>query len=757
MDKLFRWSLIAFALYPALINQTAKGVLAALVLLVQLWVLLGTTTHKRPQSKWFWILLTAPVVGYVVSLGYTENTSLGLKYLERTIFWAVFPWLFYLNRAHFSAGVWRSVENSFMLSMAGLTTFGLGKMVVSGFLWRALATQDSYFWIRTKLEWVTALHPTYFAMMATLALWMALARLKSQDMSHGSKWPLVGAIGLLTLGIALAASKIILPVAALGVIIILPNTHNLKTWLRFAAWGAAALLVVVLSLKPTRERAFTLIQALQSNQVDQNNPDSMRKGIWACSWELVLQQPWWGVGLGDFQTELNACYRLRGYDLAEERQFNTHNQYLQIWVAAGLVPMLAFGTALFLQVVLAWFNKNRLHLAFALLVASVCMTENILERQDGIFFMVFFTTLLVHFNWLTSQGKHYINGKFMAQKPTGVQRYAAAITTHLPNNQFVVVNPPAWMVGAHPSALRPLLLLLWEQFWLPFQLSTRGTPLLLNLGNTAPWSYPHNWIVIHDVAPLAHPEWFSKRFARWYRWMLQWHVKHCQKLMAISPFTAQEISNNLKLNGKSIGLAPNGVPHLGSEVIPAPFSFPYILAVGTLSDRKNQHRLLAAFLAWNPDNMHLVLAGNSAPDLAWSHGDLLAEALATGKVHWVQNPSDAQLLGLYSGATACAYLSLYEGFGLPIAEALTQRIPTVMADIPAFASYFQGHGMMVDPLDEHAIQMALIQVTQEASLWKARAAGFNPMALGLDYAKTANLLAEWANDATVLTSRSEAP
>jgi glycosyltransferase involved in cell wall biosynthesis len=235
--------------------------------------------------------------------------------------------------------------------------------------------------------------------------------------------------------------------------------------------------------------------------------------------------------------------------------------------------------------------------------------------------------------------------------------------------------------------------------------------------------------------------------------LLQTAAQHSFKVATISQFSAQEIALHLNRPANTIGMAPNGIPSLGPDRLPPHIPQPFILCVGTLSNRKNQHRLIEAFLQWNPGNLHLVLAGSATTDITWEYQPLLNQAIATGHVHWINHPSDTELKGLYTHASAFACLSLYEGFGLPIAEALSHHLPCLIADIPVFREHFEGHALVVDPHQITVISKGLEQLVEEAPLWRARAANFDPLNKKLDFKLSAQKIASWTDSATTLTSQ----
>jgi glycosyltransferase involved in cell wall biosynthesis len=149
---------------------------------------------------------------------------------------------------------------------------------------------------------------------------------------------------------------------------------------------------------------------------------------------------------------------------------------------------------------------------------------------------------------------------------------------------------------------------------------------------------------------------------------------------------------------------------------------PYVLAVGTVQPRKNYARLIAAMHEL-PDH-HLVIVGGKG----WLEGPIYEAARAPGaarRVHFTGFADDADLPALYSGAAAFAFPSLYEGFGLPILEAMACGTPVVAANASSLPEVAGDAAVLVDPLDTGALADALRRVTSDADFAEAlRARGF---------------------------------
>jgi glycosyltransferase involved in cell wall biosynthesis len=157
---------------------------------------------------------------------------------------------------------------------------------------------------------------------------------------------------------------------------------------------------------------------------------------------------------------------------------------------------------------------------------------------------------------------------------------------------------------------------------------------------------------------------------------------------------------------------------------------PYVLAVGTLEPRKNLERLVAA---WGrlPDALQsahqLALVGPRG----WDDEPIL-RAAAEGGARLLGRVEDADLAALYAGCAAFAYPSLYEGFGLPVLEAMAAGAPVVTSSVSSLPEVAGDAALLADPYDTGAIAAALTRVLTEPALaadlrerGRARAAGFS--------------------------------
>ena len=239
---------------------------------------------------------------------------------------------------------------------------------------------------------------------------------------------------------------------------------------------------------------------------------------------------------------------------------------------------------------------------------------------------------------------------------------------------------------------------LWEQLVLPLT----SAELIYSPANLAPVASHRNVVVIHDVAALRHPEWYSKPYVAWHRAVLPRIAQHARLVITVSEFSRREIQDVLGVDATVI---PNGVDE---RFKPGP-KRDYALVVGTKIARKN----LAALSALD---MEIVAAGSARK---YMRGE-------TTKIRELGYVPDEELPALYAGARVLLMPSLYEGFGLPCLEAMASGTPVVAANRGALPETCGDAALIVEPEDFAAAAVAAV-TTESERLTKAglaRAARF---------------------------------
>jgi glycosyltransferase involved in cell wall biosynthesis len=231
-------------------------------------------------------------------------------------------------------------------------------------------------------------------------------------------------------------------------------------------------------------------------------------------------------------------------------------------------------------------------------------------------------------------------------------------------------------------------------------------------------------VTVHDLAVLRHPETFNRWTREYSRLVLPRVVRAARRLIAVSEFTKRELLELLDVPEENVRVIPNAVGEpFAAEGDAAEGD--YVLAVSTLEPRKNLPRLLEAHRRARLNGLPLLVVGASG----W--GDVRVEG---DGVRWLGEVRDEELARLYRGARCVAYVSLYEGFGLPVLEAMACGAPVVAARSPALEEVADGAAILVDPLDPDAIAGGLVEAIdrrdelRDRGLERARAFGWGEVA-----------------------------
>lgn len=272
---------------------------------------------------------------------------------------------------------------------------------------------------------------------------------------------------------------------------------------------------------------------------------------------------------------------------------------------------------------------------------------------------------------------------------------------------------------------------LWTHLRLAWEVTLHPPDVLYVPAHVVPLLHPRRCVVsVHDLGYLHHPQ----AHTRWGRWYLdlstRFNVRSAQRVIADSQATRQDLVSHYKVNAEKIVVAyPAGTPGLAPVTDPAKLDRirhtydtgrSYFCYVGTLQPRKNLDTLLKAFSSLIargaiPDDVRLVLAGKRG----WKCEDIVELAHSKGLDERVVLPGyvpSQDLPALLSGALAYVLPSLYEGFGLPILEAMACDTPVICSDTSSLPEVAGDAALYVSPHDTEGWARAMARIYHDATL-----------------------------------------
>lgn len=321
----------------------------------------------------------------------------------------------------------------------------------------------------------------------------------------------------------------------------------------------------------------------------------------------------------------------------------------------------------------------------------------------------------------------FINGRFLSQRITGVQRYAHETLhaldrllagsagadlrctvlvprgTPLPALRHLAVETLGRLQG-HP----------WEQLELPWR--TRGQ-LLFSFGFTGPLLKRQQIITVHDAAVVRMPQAFKPAFRHAYQRLVRTIAGRAPATMTVSRFSADEAIECFGVPPERVRIATEGWQHLqrvaADESVIEQHGLrerPFALAVSSPTANKNFAAIEQALALLGPDAPRCVVVG--AADAA-----VFRSGAATGStLTRVGYVSDAQLKALYDHATCFVFPSFYEGFGIPPLEAMASGCPVIASTAPAVVEVCGDAALYFNPTHPQELADRLQQLFSDESL-----------------------------------------
>ena len=299
-----------------------------------------------------------------------------------------------------------------------------------------------------------------------------------------------------------------------------------------------------------------------------------------------------------------------------------------------------------------------------------------------------------------------VNARVTAFSMGGQQRVTAEILKRLGDVDIIAPSRPLGGPAGH----------FWEQLILP--LRSRGE-LLWSPSATGPIAKSFQVVTLHDIAFYDVPEFFSSSFRIFYEVLTPQLTRRAARIVTVSEFSRSRIVAKLGVPENKIVVIPNGVtdsfrPYGPDEIARtrAALQLPerYLLLQATADRRKNMNR---AFAAWSiaqkslPDDLMLVASGNLSRTHVFGDVGDISKVPRTRLLGYV---ADEHMGPLLAGAEGFLFPSLYEGFGLPIIEAMACGAPVLTADATATVEVAGGCALLVDPSSEESIARGIVRL-----------------------------------------------
>jgi len=270
----------------------------------------------------------------------------------------------------------------------------------------------------------------------------------------------------------------------------------------------------------------------------------------------------------------------------------------------------------------------------------------------------------------------------LIQTRAGTARYLTSLLRELRRRDDVEVSTVSFGRSDKLSTLAR------DGIWYPFALGRRRDGDVLHcptyrgpLRSALPLV-----VTVHDLAVLRHPDAFNRWTRTYSPRVVPRVLAAARRIIAVSEFTRRELVELLRVPDEKIRVVPNGIDDEFTPEGPAADG-EYVLAVGTLEPRKNLPRLVEAA---RRSGVELRVVGARG----WGG----VEVGGNG-VRWLGEVTDADLARLYRGARCVAYPSVYEGFGIPVLEAMACGAPVVTSRGTAMEEIADGAAVLVDPSD----------------------------------------------------------
>jgi glycosyltransferase involved in cell wall biosynthesis len=316
-----------------------------------------------------------------------------------------------------------------------------------------------------------------------------------------------------------------------------------------------------------------------------------------------------------------------------------------------------------------------------------------------------------------------IDGLYLKGKRMGVGTQLFHLIENLPavskpNEEFwILANSPWRKQPFHHSIIKYQSLrspkILWKNVSLPMLQRTGRFDLLFLPNYTVPMiSSGKTVVTIHDIIPFVHPEWSSVAERMRFHYLVQNSSRKASHVITVSQATKIDLMQRMRIPSNKISVIPPGV---SEAFTPAPKTHqksfrmrygiihPFFLTVGAVHPRRNIFRLLEAYKILKTrrsiDTVLILIGMTFSENYLRQVKEWIERLGLTRDILWLDYVSQKDLVCFYSYSEAFVYPSLYEGFGLPVLEAMACGTPVITSNLSSMPEVVGDSAILIDPLD----------------------------------------------------------
>jgi O-antigen ligase len=378
--KIDTWSLYLLSCFPLIGMKATVWAIAVFVLVA---LITGNYRGLLKSDKAAVLLSGGLFLLILLRCLIPNHNPESLSYVEVSVSLLLIPMAFHLKSGAFTEREISLAGWIFISSTLLAFAFGMGYSLYQVSQMQIESQDLLSFHIRTFFENAVRYHPTYASVLLGATMLKLLQNLLERK---NNPW-LIGVL-MVFAGILLALLASRTPIAAtLGCMVLLVAFYTksiLKAGVMLAVITASA--IVFFQTVPSFSARFKEVSVENTKLPEKNSEDSfnLRTGIFHCSMGIIKQHWIWGIGPGQVKSVLNDCYNDIAPDVYKNKNFNTHNQFMDYWAGLGIIgPIMLLLLFLFTMLTL-WKRGDWTGFCILLLFLGAMQTENLLTRQNGI-------------------------------------------------------------------------------------------------------------------------------------------------------------------------------------------------------------------------------------------------------------------------------------------------------------------------------------------------------------------------------------